>query len=138
MTTALLPEVLAEQLTRDWVQQADMCGIPLHLNAATDSAWRCTVVGGLDVDAAIQVHRTFSVLVIAERFDRQWKQRRPLFSEHDRNLPLSGPMNARIGPARLPAIQIGLRLFQALEALAFERRFLRMTRNAAAHHGRAD
>ena len=36
-------------------------------------------------------------------------------------------MNARVGPVSFPAIQISLRIFQALEALAFERSFLRMT-----------
>src|SRR5271163_3979091 len=36
-------------------------------------------------------------------------------------------MNARVGPVSFPTIQIGLRIFQALEALAFERSFLRMT-----------
>ena len=36
-------------------------------------------------------------------------------------------MNARVGPVSFPTIQIGLRIFQALEALAFERSLLRMT-----------
>src|ERR1700728_84217 len=31
-------------------------------------------------------------------------------------------MNACVGPVRFPAIQVGLRVLQALEALAFERR----------------
>jgi hypothetical protein len=37
-----------------------------------------------------------------------------------------GPMDARVGPALFPAIQIRLRFFQALEAHPFERRFLRV------------
>jgi hypothetical protein len=35
-------------------------------------------------------------------------------------------MDARVGPALFPAIQIRLRFFQALEAHPFERRFLRV------------
>jgi hypothetical protein len=35
-------------------------------------------------------------------------------------------MDARVGPALLPAIQIGLRFLQTLEAHSFERRFLRV------------
>ena len=36
-------------------------------------------------------------------------------------------MNTRIGPTFFPAIQISLRFFQTLEALAFERSFLRVS-----------
>ena len=57
----------------------------------------------------------------------KWKQCRTLFGEHRCNLPLGGPVNARVGPARFPAIQVSLRFFQALKALTFERSFLRMT-----------
>ena len=108
-------------------KQTDMRGIPLDLNMAADPARRRAVVGGLDFDAAIQVHGALAVLVIAERFDRQRKQRWTLFSEHRCDLPLGSSMNARVGPVRFPAIQIDLRIFQALEAQPFERRLLRMT-----------
>src|SRR5262249_35925190 len=92
-----------------------------------DPAWWCAVVGSLDFDAAIQVHGSFAVLVIAERFDRQRKQCGPLFREHGRDLSLSGSMNARVGSALFSAIQISLRVFQALEAQTLERCLLRMT-----------
>jgi hypothetical protein len=36
-------------------------------------------------------------------------------------------VNASVGPPRFPAVEIRLRIFQALEALPLERRFLRMT-----------
>ena len=36
-------------------------------------------------------------------------------------MPFRGAVNARIRPVRFPAIQIGLRLLQTLEALSFER-----------------
>ena len=95
-----------------------MCVIPLDLNTAADPARRRAVVGGFDFDAAIQVHGSLAVLVIAKRFDRQRKQRRTLFGEHRCDLALGGAVNARVGPALFPAIQIRLRFFQALEALA--------------------
>jgi hypothetical protein len=54
------------------------------------------------------------------------QQRRTLFGEHRRHLPLSGAVNARVGPALFPTIQIGLRFLQTLEAQSFEGSFLRM------------
>jgi hypothetical protein len=42
------------------------------------------------------------------------------------DLPFRRAMDARIGPALFPAIQIYLRFFQALEAHSFERCFLRV------------
>ena len=122
----LLHQVLAEQLPCQRVQQRDMGGIPLHLNAAADPAWRRSVVSGFHFDAAIRVHCAFAVLVLAEWLDWQRKQCETLFGKPRRNLPLSGSVNARVGPALLPVVQIGLRLFEALEALPFERRLLRM------------
>jgi hypothetical protein len=89
---------------------------PLHLNAAADPArWR-TVVGGLDFDAAVQMHCSLAVPVIAKRLKRQRQERRSFFGKHGRNLPFRGSVNARVGPALFPAIQIRLRLLQALEA----------------------
>src|SRR5215470_18991112 len=122
MTAAFLPEMLAQKLAGDGIQEADMSGIPLDLNVAADPAWRRAVVGSLDFHAAIQVHGPLAVLVIAERLDRKRKQCRPLFREHRRDLPLGGSMNASISPTLFPSIQICLCIFQALEALPFERR----------------
>ncbi len=48
------------------------------------------------------------------------------FAEHDRHLPFRRAMDARVGPALFPAIQIRLRFFQALEAHPFKGRFLRV------------
>ena len=70
------------------------------------------------------MHHPFAVLVIAERFHRQREQGWFFFREHGRHLPFRGAVDARIGPVRFPAIQIGLRLFQTLEALSFQRSFL--------------
>src|ERR1035437_6895510 len=87
--------------------------IPLHTDAAADPARRRAIVSSFDLDAAIQVHRAFTVLVIAEGLDGQWQQGRPLFGEHGSDLPLGGAMDARVGPARFPMVQVGLRLFRS-------------------------
>ena len=71
-----MPEMFAQQLAGNGVQQTNMRGIPLHLNMASDPAWRRAVIGGLHFHTAIQVHGALAVLVTAERFDGQRKQRR--------------------------------------------------------------
>ena len=103
-----------------------MCGRPTAPDAPADPARRRTVVGRFDFHAAVQVHRAFAVLVIAERLDGQRQQGRPLFGEHGRHLPLGGAVDARVGPALFPMIQIGLRFLQAFETHALQRRLLRM------------
>src|SRR5439155_307175 len=66
----------------------------------------------------------FSVLVIAEGFQRQGQQVRFFFSEHGCHLALRRAMDARVGPALFPTIQIKLCFLEALEAHSFERRLL--------------
>jgi hypothetical protein len=68
--------------------------------------------------------------VVAERLQRQSVQKRLLFSEHRRHLPLGAAVDALIGPVLFPVIKVRLRLFKALELLALQWRLLRMT-NAA-------
>src|ERR1035437_5762996 len=104
--------------------------IPLHTDAAADPARRRAIVSSFDLDAAIQVHRAFTVLVIAEGLDGQWQQGRPLFGEHGSDLPLGGAMDARVGPARFPMVQVGLRLFRSFEANALQRCLLRVAHAA--------
>ena len=126
MTAARLAQVLAQQLAGAGVQQPHMPDIPLHADAPADPARRRAVVGRFDFHAAVQVHRAFAVLVIAEGLDGQRQQGRPLFGEHGGDLPLGGAVDARVGPARFPVIQVGLRLLKAFEAHALQRRLLRM------------
>jgi hypothetical protein len=75
----------------------------------------------LDFDAAIQVHRPFAVPVIAKRFEREWAEGRLLFGKHRRDLPLRRAVDPRIGPARLPPIQVCLRRLETLEAESSQR-----------------
>jgi len=72
------------------------------------------------------MHGALAVLVITERLQRQWQQRRSLFGKHGRDLTFGGAVNARISPPLFPVIQVGLSLFEGLEAQAFQRCFLGM------------
>ena len=77
-----------------------------------DPAGRRAIVSRFHFHAAVQMHRALAVLVIAERFDWQRQQRRFFFREHRGHLAFGGAVNARVGPALFPAVQIGLRFFQ--------------------------
>src|SRR5208282_726525 len=83
--------------------------------------------GRLDFDAAIEMHDALTVLVIAERFDRQGKQEWFLFSKHRSDLPFGCAVDARVCPPFFPVVEISLGLFQAFEAQAFEWCSLGMT-----------
>ena len=83
-----------------------MQAVPLDLYDARDPARRSAVVSGFDLDASVQMHRSFAVLVIAKRFQRQGFQLGFLFREHGHHLSLRGAMNARIGPAFFPAVEV--------------------------------
>jgi hypothetical protein len=64
--------------------------------------------------------------VIAKRLERQRPEGRPLLGKHSGDLALGRGVDARVGPPVLPAIEIGIRGRQRLEAQAFERRLLRV------------
>ena len=119
MTTALLAQMLAQELPRSRIDQPYMCATPLHLNAAADPAGRGAVIRRFDFHAAIQMDRAFAVLVVAKGLKRQGQQRWAFFGEHGCDLPFGGAVNAGVSPALLPLIQVGLRFFQAFEALPF-------------------
>src|SRR5271165_1403540 len=124
---SLLAQVFAQQLPGLGIQQADIQVIPLHPDLAPDPARRRAVVSGFDLDAAVQMHDAFAVLVIAEWFQREWKQRGFLFGKHGGHLPLGRAVDAGVGPALFPMIEVGLGFFHTLEAQAFQRCSLRMT-----------
>src|SRR5271155_6263938 len=119
--------MFAQQLTSFGIEQADVQRVPLHLHHSSDPAWRRAVVGRLDFDAAIEMHDALTVLVIAERFDRQGKQEWFLFSKHRSDLPFGCAVDARVCPPFFPVVEISLGLFQAFEAQAFEWCSLGMT-----------
>src|SRR5882672_3540072 len=112
MPAAWGPQMLAQQLPGLRRQQTDVQIVPLHLDALADPAGRCAVVRRLDFDAAVEMDRTLTVTVIAKWFERKRAERGPLLGKHQGDLPFRGAVDARVGPARLPAIQIGLRLLE--------------------------
>ena len=118
--------MLAQQLPGARIEDPDPVIVPLHLHAPADQAGRNAVISRFDFDTAVQVHGTVAVAVAAERLERQRHKRGLLFGEHGRHLPLGGAVNARVGPALLPLIEIALRGLQRLEAQAFQGCLLRM------------
>lgn len=106
VASALLPQVLAQQLTVERIDHPHMRGIPLHVNPASDPARRRAVVGGLDFDVAVQMHGPLAIEVITKRLHGQRQQRRFLLCEHGRDLPFGRAVNAGVGPPLLPVIQI--------------------------------
>jgi len=105
-------------------------GIPLHRNLLADpSRWRA-VVGRIDFHAAVQIDLALAILVVAEGLQRERQQGRLFFGEHGRHLPLSGAVNARVGPALFPMIQVSLSILQTFEALSLEGCFLGMAHAA--------
>src|SRR5579883_2550271 len=126
MHARLLAEVLTQELSRLGVQQANVDLVPLHFHLASDPARWCAVVGGLDLDTAVQLHGALAELVLAERFQRQRQQRRTLLGKHGGHLSFGGAVNAGVGPVLLPVVEIGLCFFQAFEAQSFQRRPLRV------------
>ena len=119
-------DMLAQQLAGLRIEQADVEVGPLHVDALADPAGRRRVVRGLDFDAAIEMHGAHAEAVVAKRLDGQRLQRGPLLGKHRGDLALGRAVDARVGPVRLPAIEIGLRLLERLEALAVQRRLLRV------------
>ena len=118
--------MLAQELTRRRRQQTDVQVRPLHLDALADPAGRRGVVRGLDFHAAVEMDGAPPEAVVPKRLDGQGPEHRPFLGKHRSHLPLRGAVDARVGPVRLPAIQMGLRLLQALEAQSVQRRALRV------------
>ena len=126
MPAARRASVLAQELPSRGIQQPDRDVTPLHVHIATDPAGRRAVVGRVDFDTAVEVHRARAKAVVAKRLDRQRAEGGPLIGKHRSDLALRRPMNARVGPARFPVIEIGLRRLERLEAESLERRLLRV------------
>ena len=104
----------------------DVHVVPLHVDAAADPARRRRVVGRGDLDTAVEVHGAAAVLVVAERLDRQRAERRAFLGKHGGDLALGRAVDAGVGPALLPAVEVGLGIVELLEAEAAQRGLLRV------------
>jgi hypothetical protein len=65
---ALLMEMLSQEVASAGIEQAHRAVVPLHVDVAANPARRSAVIGGVYLDAAVQVHAAFAELVEAERF----------------------------------------------------------------------
>jgi hypothetical protein len=76
---------------------------------------------------SVQVHRAFAIPVVTKRLDRQLAQGRLLLGKHHRDLALDRPVDAGVGPALFPSIEVGLCFVDRFEAQPLERSPLRVT-----------
>jgi hypothetical protein len=130
MVAALTTQLLTQQLTLARIEQTHAPAVPLDLNLSADPARRRAVVSGFYFHTAIQMNCSLAVLVAAKGFHRQGQQGRLFFSEHGQHLALRRAVNACVGPAFFPLIQVVLRFFDAFEALPFELSLQRVTDTA--------
>src|SRR5690242_16261094 len=116
--------MFAEQLSCPRIENTHGPLVPLHLHLPGNPARRRTVVGCFPLHTSIQIHAALTELVEAEWLDGERQQGWLLFREHGRDLALGRAVDAGVGPAFLPAVQIGLSFLEALEAQSLQRRLL--------------
>ena len=120
----VLPLVLAQQRARLGIEDAHHALIPLDGDVVADAAGGDAVVRPGDFDAAVGVHGAGAESIVPKRGRRQRSEVRALLRKHRGDLALGRPVDARVGPARLPVIEVGLRVGEPLEAQPFEGRAL--------------
>jgi hypothetical protein len=69
MPAARGAHVLPQQLARGRIQEPDVQLVPLHGDPPADPPRRRAVVGRVNLDAAIEVHRADAEAVIAKRLE---------------------------------------------------------------------
>src|SRR5436190_2169685 len=117
---------LAQEGPGAQIEDADGARVPLDQELGPDAARRDAVVGLGDLDAAVEVHGAGAEGVVAEGRRRERAKMRTLLGKHRGDLALGRAVDARVGPAGIPVIEVGLGVLQALEAQALERRALRV------------
>src|SRR5437016_1375031 len=127
---AILPEVLPFVLTQErarvGIEDAHDARVPLDGDVVAEAAGWDPVVRLGDFHAAVGVHGAGAEGVVPKRGRRQRPEVRALLRKHRRDLALGGPMDARVSPARLPVIEVDLRVSEPLEAQPLEGRALRV------------
>src|SRR3989442_1674445 len=117
----VLPLVRAQERPGAQNEDADGARVPLDQEFGPDAARRDAVVGLGDLDAAVEVHGAGAEGVVAEGRRRERAKMRTLLGKHRGDLALGRAVDARVGPAGIPVIEVGLGVLQALEAQALER-----------------
>src|SRR5207244_7492342 len=70
MPAPFLADVLSQKLMGSRIENTDVKQVPLHFDELSNPAGRRAVVSRFNLDATVQMHDAFAVLVITERFDR--------------------------------------------------------------------
>ena len=81
---------------------------PLDRDRGANAAGRDAVVGLGDLDAAVEVHGARAEGVVAEGRRRERPEMRALLGKHRGDLALGGAVDAGVGPARVPVIEVDL------------------------------
>src|SRR6266404_1957115 len=99
------------------------CQPSRHVNLGAGGWWTNPKGVGLNVSylAKNSTDARRAMLVVAKRFQGKRQQGWFFFGKHGGDLSFRSAMNAGIGTACLPTIQIGLGLLQALKAFSLER-----------------
>src|SRR5438552_1437963 len=118
--------VLAQQRARLRIEDADPTLVPLDADIVANAAGRDAVVRLGDFDAAVGMHGPGAEGVVAKR--RGWEREEvgTLLGKHRRDLSIGGPVDARVGPPRIPVVEVDLRVSEPLEAQPLEGRALRV------------
>src|SRR6266571_1654572 len=116
-----LAAMFPQELARGGMEDADVKVVPLDRHVLAEPTRGRGVVGVLDLDAAVEMHRARAELVVAKWLDGERQEGGPLLGEHGRDLALGRAVDARIGPADVPPVEVGLGLVEQLEAQALER-----------------
>lgn len=74
------------------------------------------IVRTVDLDTAVHVDDPVAVVVVAKRLDGQRPKMRLLVGDHRSDLTLRRAVDARVCPAFIPAIKIGLCVFERFKA----------------------
>ncbi|PYO27555.1 MAG: hypothetical protein DMD86_17735, partial [Candidatus Rokuibacteriota bacterium] len=120
-TPRRLPAMFSQELARGGMEDADVKVVPLDRHVLAEPPRGRGVVGVRDLDAAVEMDRARAELVVAKRLDGERQEGGPLLGEHGGDLALGRAVDARISPAGIPAVEVGLRLVEPLEAQALER-----------------
>src|SRR3989441_6419938 len=116
-----LAAVLAQELACGRIQQADVAGVPLDRDLGAEPTGGRAVVRVVDLDTAVEMDGAGAELVVAKRLDGQRPERGPLLGEHRGDLTLGRAVDAGVGPASIPAIEVRLGGVETLEAQPLER-----------------